>query len=445
MKFSLRILYIFLVLTACLSSESCVYEYGPDGVKPGEARNVRLALDVRALVNSPVNTGINEKVNSLRVIMLGNETIETVIHLDATTDGFIPALADQFSYLLTVNTKEGFKRFYIIANEESVGNVSYQLSEEEKEELDITLSGNFTELLDEFSEGYDAATFTKVINSVYFEPSYYIDGNKEINLPYSAYYDMLLTGVEGETKATFYLVPVATKFYFQFTSYREAPVYVNGISLEKVDSKNFVMARVGAKDYYKYFGTLSYYWIDWLAEVSKASWDNTEYDDNVPFNSNNGWIMDYTLPETTQCEKYDFFGIQNRLEVPAATVTEQVGDDGEIESTVTPSRVVSGPYYIPESQNMEIPDPTNSSTDPFQAYYLTMLLEDTADGEDPPAFEHIAIGNLQALFRNTYVVIRVEMNQGDIEVYAQINEWNKKSANGWVNEGTKPSLIRRKR
>lgn len=433
-----------MILTAAMSSVSCVYEYDTDGVKPDALKDVRLALNVRALVNSPVNTGVKEKVNSLRVVMLNDQTVEAVIHLDQNDSEFTPSLAEEFSHLLTLTTLEGFKRFYIIANEESVGPISYQLSEEEKKALGIELPTDFSGLLDSFSEGDDAETFATVINSVYFAPSYQTDENKEINLPYTAYYDMLLTGVGGEKNVTFYLVPVATKFYFQFTSYRTAPVNVNGISLENVDTDNFLMARVGTKDYYKYFGNDSYYWIDWLAKVSAASWEHTDLDDNIKFNEDNGWIMDYTMPSATKCEEYEFFNIQNKLVVPAATVTEQEGDDGEIESIVTPTTVVSGPYYITESRNMEMPDPTNPSTDPFQAYYLTMLLEDTAVGSEAPDFKHIAIGNLQALFRNTHVVIRIEMKQGDIEVYAQINEWNKKSANGWVNEGTKPNLLRRK-
>ena len=75
-------------------------------------------------------------------------------------------------------------------------------------------------------------------------------------------------------------------------------------------------------------------------------------------------------------------------------------------------------------------------------YYLTFNFTDTRDNSPLElADEYLYIDNLNALFRNTFCIINVRLGQGDVDVYAEIADWNQKSIQGWVNEGqARPGL-----
>ena len=125
--------------------------------------------------------------------------------------------------------------------------------------------------------------------------------------------------------------------------------------------------------------------------------------------------------------------------------SEVTNDDGTTE-TVLGSHTTNI-FYLPESINYKNPTVSsgeeqavddNTDDEQTQTFYLTLKIEDPEGGGTPPQFENLPIPNLNALFRNTFVVIEVTFVTGDIEIYAEIAPWNEKIANGWVSEGSAP-------
>lgn len=425
--------HIATVILILIGMASCVSEF-PETGGNGEndypelgdrtllVLNIR-PLDTRATAQDPI-----EKVKSLRVIIVntGNEEQDALIECNRYI--YLPTMpASSLGYTLTWPTYAGPKQIFVVANEESVTDLSDEL--------------------DSFEEGSDPEQLLEWIESYYFEPEYEVESDGSIFLPYTSNYDNL-TAVAGQVNnITTYLVPVATKFIFNFINNREHPVNVNGISLSYINHENYLFAHVGERDLNKKFGTESYYWIDWLAKVSEASWEVPGYSDNEEFNGKYGWILDYTVPS----EEYfvhtfvDKNTLNNAFPVPGYTLGE---DNREISGKES-----FGPVYLPESINFLDPNVTDDEpsgaadgddepeVEPLspQQYYLTIDLEDTVEGKTPQEFINMMLPNLKALFRNTYVIVNIKMGEGDVEVFAYIADWTRKSANGYVVEGQAPN------
>ena len=414
--------YIFIFF-ATLSLVSCSRNSSDsldDEMEGGGIAGDRTMLLLRV---SPLNTQTTsqtpvEKVKTLRIIIINEDVIECNRSFDIPT-----TLASQLTYTLTWPTLAGTKEVYVIANEESVEN-------------------GLGKFLDNFAENSESSKskFQEWLKDYYFSPEYTVEDNS-IYLPYTSYYGNLTVQKEEAKKITAYLVPVATKFIFNFTNNRDYPVNVNGISFDKANKSNYLFAQVGEKDLKKDFDGTSYYWIDWLAKVSEASHGSAGFSSNEEFNKLYGWISEYEIPKGDEAETYVF-----KVEDAPITV-EGVTTDETDETVSIPGRCTVGPFYVPESKNVEdMKDNdgkpvTDSDGNPVKehVYYLTIGLKDTAPGKTAPEFTNVVIPNLKALFRNTYVVINVNMSQGAIEVYAEIHEWTKKEAYGWVVEGKEPS------
>lgn len=371
-----------------------------------------------------------EKIRSLRFILIGNNLIEANQYVNIN-EGEGEDITD-FKYDITFQTSLGTKKMYVIANELSVGNISF----------DNEASGlptNLTTLLESFRPSSSAEDFEETINAVGFAPSYDIDEQNNIFLPYTCMYDDIeivkQNDNSGYGEASMFLVPVATKFIFQFVNYRPDNVEINNITVSKKDTHNFLFAHVYEPDYTKSFEGTDYYWINWLAKVSEASHNTNGFYDNVNFNEKYGWISNYTLPGFSRQEDEQFIGPSNIKTVLAG---ELVPDSEDI----NPSSLTLGPFYVPESLNVFTSnnDETPDADIIEQRYYLSLGLHDVTSlpGRDP-VFEDVLIDNLHALFRNTCVVIKITMREGDVEVYAEINPWNVKTANGWLVEGNAPS------
>ena len=285
-------------------------------------------------------------------------------------------------------------------------------------------------------EGGSVAELNEFISNVYFEPVYNIASDGSVYLPYTAYYGEdygLTVGDKDFLEAQLYLVPVATKFIFNFTNYRGSGVKVNDITLLSSNQQSYLFAKVGDSNQKMALpeSNEKLYWIDWLAEVSKRYWNNQESNNNESFNEKYGWILDYSIPPGSAPLENVFVAATESFEIPEASYTM----NGSNEEIVIPAIYQAGPYYVPESINQA----PNSSDSKFivQEYCLTIDFEDTIEGNEAPPFENVRIPNLKALFRNTYVIIEIEMRQGDIEIYAQTTDWNKKEANGYVTENPK--------
>lgn len=388
----------------------------------GSADNVLLVLHIRPLEGSAPSVAptVTEKIRSLRVVMLneqnGSSRVEynKLVSLDAQAAG-------EFRYEFATQTVAGTKSFYIIANEESVTALQYEGSG-----LPADLPTNLTALLDRYGVDASGAEFKRAMEAAHFAPAYTIAGG-DIYLPYTTCYRGIevgsLSAVEGPTM---YLIPVATKFFYTFLNNRDNDVEVSRIDVSRTDSHNFLMAQVADSEQQKVFAadSKSYYWIDWLAKVSEASHANGSYDNNVPFNEKYGWIANYGLPAASVQREAQMLG--------GETVTIPAGSRGA-DNKVTAGQLTLGPFYYPESRNCWDADKDEMLDE--QIYNLSLGLHDVKSlpGEDP-YFEHIPIANVKTLFRNTCVLIKVTLNQGDVDVYAEIVDWDRNRAYGWVIE-----------
>ena len=427
---------------------------GDDGESDGnDSDRMLLVLHIMPVDAGSVitNAEVREMIGSLRIILLSDGIIECNQLIEFNGPG--PFAASQFKYDFTWTTFAGKKTVYIIANEGSVTNgLQFQLPDDDSGVLP-KVPESLTALLSSYKavgkEGLgnaeaeeSCAELERALKSICFEPDYTVEGG-DIYLPYVSYYspeevealDIKRGDFLGEEAPyTLYLVPVATKFTFNFTNYRPNDVDINNITVSSANGANFLMARVGEDDYTKLYGTsddrstwLPYYWIDWLARVSESSHQNEEFDNNQNFNTKYGWISLYDIPKGDTPEPQRFITAEKFRTVDKAVKTGAEGEDED----GTPGTLTLGPYYLPESRNVD--------TAGRLAYYLTLGLHDvTQTADDDPKFENQQIQNLNALFRNTRVIINVVMRQGDVRVYAEIAKWSEKTANGWVVEGPEP-------
>ena len=418
-----RNLWIFLIITAC---SSC----GCDKEAPSVDENSEHSLyfHIHSLTRASGYSS-NELIRSLRIMMFSEGVLERNEYVSFEN---LDKSAEFFDYAFLWQTKPGHKDFYIFANEESVPSITVpqgSLPEglESIESLSDFLSYfQPSQSSSEEVSSVDKSLFLELIDKVYFTPNYdNVDGT--IYLPYSASYtgqfgiDIDKAGTHTELKNPLYLVPVATKFQFNFINLTNQDIDVTGLSLSNINSQNFLLANVGNKDRVKNFGPvndLAYepsdenkglYWIYWLAKIAEESWNNPLYSDNFNFNEKYGWIYDYNLPDSN-VTIFDFIP-QNS----SPWVVEPSVDDND------PFIFSSDIYYLPESKNL---------VDNTQAY--SIILRCSKGGENKNI--ELSIGNLRSLFRDTCVKITFTISDGDIEIYAEIADWIQKTANGILRE-----------
>ena len=433
---------IFFMILFSIGFSSCIYDRYPDGDESLiDLNSTILFLDLRALNPSTMTTPA-EKIKSVRVIIIGNESNEEVPDADDSDNpGETPATkgivecnrlyefpivnASNFSYTLTWESNLGKKSVYVIANEKSVG-------------------GDLKTKLDQYKETEDAGDLETWLQSYTFEPEYDTTGNT-IYLPYTYFKTDFMPQAGKVNPVNCWLVPVATKFVFHFRNKRDAQVKINGISMAYANSESYLMPNVDREAQYMEYGSESLYWPDWLAAVSQASWDYPEFGGNEEFNQGTGWITDYYVPKPGDADIFTFIEKDSKEAFYIDAASEVTNDDGTTE-TVLGSHTTNI-FYLPESINYKNPSEgsgeeqavdDNTDDEQTQTFYLTLKIEDEGGGT-PPQFENLPIPNLNALFRNTFVVIEVTFITGDIEIYAEIAPWNQKIAHGWVSEGNAPS------
>lgn len=433
---------IFFLILISLGFSSCIHDsftgVESDVIDPNKTI---LFLDLKALNPSTMTTPA-EKIKSVRVIIIGNESNEEGIDADYTDNpGETPASkgivecnrlyefpivnASNFSYTLTWESNLGKKSVYVIANEESVG-------------------GNLKTTLDQYKETEDAGNLEEWLQSYSFKPEYAATGNT-IYLPYTYFKTDFMPQAGKVNPVNCWLVPVATKFVFIFHNKRDNRVRINGISMAYANSESYLMPSVDSEAQYMEYGSESLYWPDWLAAVSQASWDYPEFGGNEEFNRGTGWITDYYVPNSDNADIFTFIEKDSKEVFYIDAASEVTNDDGTTE-TVLGSHTTNI-FYLPESINYKNPTvgsgeeqavDDNTDDEQTQTFYLTLKIEDPEGGGTPPQFENLPIPNLNALFRNTFVVIEVTFVTGDIEIYAEIAPWNQKIAHGWVSEGNAP-------
>lgn len=441
--------HFFLWGIGCLSLASCVSERpsGSDGINEGD--RAQMSIRIQTLNNRVAQAEIAEKISTFRVILIGEEGVEINRLISYEEGNTMPA--EDFLYDFTWFTTPGDKTFYLIANEESIGELSFK----QDASLPANLPDNLSEWLDSFvplensdgtepddgDDGPDPSDLSAVLNAVYFTPYYSVEGGS-IYLPYSSVYNITVEPKEYK-ELDMFVVPVATKFTFNFINKRTHPVEVSGISIDLVNSANYLLATVSGDDLNKSIDGVEYYWVDWLAEISAMSQHQSEFSQNVPFNGRYGWITLYTVPNESDLHTKNFITEETKFTIPEAEVEQGDDDNGDGtddgtdtgEIIITPSVYSLASQYVAESRNLFDSD-VQAENNP-QIYTLTLKFMDTVTGTSV-VFEDQPIENLQALFRNTNVIINVTFDQGNIEVYAEIANWNDKFINGWVSEGQKP-------
>lgn len=431
---------ISLLILISLGFSSCIYDNYPDSDSVEghiDPNTTILYLDLRALNPSTMTMPV-EKIKTVRVIIIGEEVDETDSDPAEETDGgegtetvagiveynrlyqFPASNASSFSYTVTWPSKLGPKSVYVIANEESVGR-------------------ELTDRLNQYTEMAEAGDLETWLGGYSFVPKYTTTDNN-IYLPYTFSKTGFVPSPAKVNTVNCWLVPVATKFVFHFQNKRDNPVKINGISMASANSKSYVLPHIAQNAQYMEYGGELLYWPDWLAIVSQSSWDYPEFGENEGFNSQYGWITAYSVPDPSDSDVYTFIAEDSEdvFTVPAAQeITTEEGKETVASTHTTPI------FYLPESIHYRLPDDVTSSDsesdneekEEQQMYYLTINLEDLGGGGKAPKFENVPIPNLNALFRNTFVVIQMVMGQGDIMIYAEIAPWNIVSSNGWVSEG----------
>lgn len=378
-----------LMLSSCNNEESP--ERFPQDLIRGE-RIIEVQVSTVGYNNEVDATA--EKIRSLRIILLSDGYVEYNQKIDFTGGEDAPG----FVYNFSKTTVPGNKRFYLLANEESVDNIN--IPGKSEEEALATLLDSYTneELPASGTAGYQsgkAQELEGLLNAISFSPEYPKDG-ASIFLPYSSYYEGITMGADDKkVSKTMYLVPVATKLTFRFTNYRRYDLELQKLEFSSFSDKNYLMANLedGEKD--KKFNDERLYWIDWLHTVNTSSWAN----DWTP--TVNDWIMNYKLPEGY------------------ANAAKSFIEAGQPKTLSKGGRTtVLGPYYYPETK--------------FDNYTMSFTVKEAE--EVAKVFDNNPVTSLKSLFRSTHVVINVELSQLEVMVYAEIEPWKEIDFKGYLEE-----------
>ena len=436
---SIHIWSVLLSLIAGLMFSSCIYDkyYDEDG--PGlSGDELQFVLRVNAVGagTSQQATDIVETVKSLRVIM-----IDECGRLDINEKMSLPVpeyIAKNFNYIFVRNMKPGNKRVFLIANEESVGAVSLTDREGLPKELPLTSLTAMLEYFkvdsadDDAAENYTGNIFANALNRVYFKNDYskMVAGNK-IALPYSAYYDLKMSGddVFKQMERTLYLVPVAAKFDFVFTNYRKYNAYIDDIIISSINSHNYLNAQLHDSEKWRKFPdeTADVWWIDWLEKCALGSQSEGDTDKTDAYNGKWGWISRYSLPVEDE----------PMVELQLNKDNSEWKMNGLVDKK-NPSVLCLGPYYVPESINRPSSNPDSgiesvADYDGSQEYSLTFKVHDATESEVTTLSGYV-IDTLKALFRATHTIIYVELYESKAEIYAEIYPWIERSFKGYVQQ-----------
>ena len=445
--------YLSILFLFALSLTACERETERSGGK-GDMRLVIHVSPIAAGAAAETVNPVTEKLRSIRMILVsedaaGNKKVESnqLVKEDFGEGGQAVSNFVNKAFVVS-NTAAGIKHFYFIANEASVTELKFK----DLTPPDGIGTASLTALLDSYLPDTtdpeqpklpDGTEFEQVMKALYFAPEYPIDQG-EIFLPYTAYYRVEVTEDQlraegGHKLEEMFMVPVATKFFFKFINYRSNTVEVQRIAIKEKHLANYLLAQVGSKDYKKKLpdSDTEYYWIDWLKRISEWSHGSIEpgndENENGWYNGIYGWISDFAMPEDNQRttavlldEKTD-----DPLEVEKVTVIRS--SDSE-EETQIPGLLYLGPYYLPESRNQVTYD-NGGTTESKQLYYLDLKLHGKGSTGNDPDLSDMGIDNLQSLFRNTCVLIRITMREGDVQIYGEIFDWGHKDAFGWASGG----------
>ncbi|MCH5237878.1 MAG: hypothetical protein J1E95_08790 [Muribaculaceae bacterium] len=454
-----------MVFTSCSQYQTDDPDQGNPSQTGGQKMSLRIATVGNGTRGEEKGDEVSEKIKSLRIVIISDCFIEYNQKFDySQTEGGIKN-AEGTIHTLERSTVAGNKKFYLIANEESVPEISFDnISDEELREIEgignlkegILSNGmSLTEFLEYFvkdklpAEGTldylnsgTGSQFEKLINSAYFCPDLEVKDNT-IYLPYTSYYEGIKAGNNPEetVAATMYLVPVATKFTFNLYNYRNQPVVLERMTFRALNPYNYLYAQLDDGEKRKSYNGKPLWWVDWLQKVAEDTnykWENSDHpkDDLEDYNQRVGWIENYFLPlanETTNdpidksLEKYE-------------------GEIWEVDRlrNIDEPPIINVVRYFPESfrtgkRKVFDEDGNTYSEIECQLYQLQFKVHEIREGNivaETHTSSFMDIDNLSALFRGTHVIIEVDMYESVVQVFCRIEQWgwNKKPYLGYVQE-----------
>lgn len=346
---------------------------------------------------SAVTTPEKELMHSLRIIILGRDN--RVEHNYHTSFDGMP----RENYIHSIlNLPPGQKTIYLVANEESVKYIDKDGSKKLLTEFLAAIKLGDTDARDK-------------MNGLYFEPDY------TQPIPISARHDLFIPVGSDKMERDLYMVRVATKFSVTFLNYRDDPVTIKDFTISSVADQNYLMARLNEENP-MFAGYPS--WIEWLKYVSDES-QKDPY--NPDLADDYGWVKEYELPASAN--KNITYHYNTRNDVSKYISVRQY------EAAATPSRGETKieNIYIPESIKLKAGEQTHGE----QEYTMTF---DIVNG--PNKEVSYTLPNLKALFRNTHVLVIVQMNRkhtGDdnfLEIRVKTWEQGNKVDNGYWEEVT---------
>lgn len=416
-----------LGLLGALVFPSCVYDTYDEDLD-GNDQAVRLVLQINAIGpdTRADNAGVVEMINSLRIIMINEDGALEVN--DKITSADVKKEAAGFSYTYFRFISPGKKRVYLVANEESVGEVRFS----DTSDLPSLPTNSLSSLFSHFTAGADAVAagqnMEKVLGRVYFNNDNTLSGTDgKIYLPYSSTYEITVEDIGGIThlENPLYLVPVATKLDLIFINRREKTAQVDDVLFCSLNRNNYLNARLDPSEQTRQLHEQNVWWIDWLQACSVAS---QSAQDNVEFNKLWGWIKKYELPLPGEQKIQKSLNPNGDLWVVDA-----------LEDKNNPYKLQVGPFYLPESiqPTTHTPDeydnPEDAPQPGDQLYTLTFKVRN--QGEDVSyTIAGIELFDVKALFRGTHVVVTAEFFENEVEIYAEIGPWVKRRFLGFLQE-----------
>lgn len=436
---SIHITGVLLCIVAGLMLSSCIYD-SDDAPGSEDAENgVQFIFSINTLGadESQRQGKVVETVKSLRIIVIDKESRR--LDINERLDLPQQYSAKNFSYIFIRSLKNpGAKQVYLVANEESVGEVFFTGdSAESAADMPTT---SLKAMLDYFAadtaedgeENYTGGSFIDLLDRVYFKNSCQI-ANGETALPYSAYYELdesdlydrnnkPLTKIEKQM----YLVPVAAKFDFVFTNFRKETACIEDVIISSVNSHNYLNAMLDDSEKRRSMpdGTQNVWWIDWLEACAAGSQTADDTDEPDGYNGRWGWIRNYKMPvEDEEMRRLSLRSLEDEWR-------ESEWKVGKLVNIKNPSSISKGPYYVPESFNRLA---GAGAGDLRQYYSLTFKVRD--DGSDEvQTLEDYEIDTLGALFRDTHIIIYVEFYESEAEIYAEIAPWEQRVFLGYVQQ-----------
>lgn len=390
MKRLIRNILMTLMALPAIGLSSCVWEaYPEEASAPAEEEGkVWLHVNVSSLNASDLYGDNNrDLIYSLRVIMLNDKG-------EVEFNRYERLASPQSKYDFEVLAEAGEKRFYFIANADNI---------------DIYEPGNDSPLKEgEFFGRYPIGSdgFEEAVKELYYKNNYF--DNTSYPLPYTSKY--VVKAEKGKQNFKFWLVKAATKYTVHFENSRSESVVLHDLYIRQLIDRMYLMPHVSQE-------TISgKYWIDWLHEVSDASHESGSNQGDVGFNDNWGWLTGYQVPEG---EAFDLYLVQDE-EITIPGLQTGTYEDPK------PGTADLGPFYSVEGRNLR------EDGGGIQQYTLHLRLTDNKDNKEVEDYR--ILPNLNALFRNTHLIINITFDESYMHVYGQIQGWDTHDAFGKVTE-----------